>query len=255
MQKLLERSLKLGLVLLVGSIGLTACPSTDTSPLPPPPAITDISAGGGLVQMAGWGTLLKGAFQFVGSGVANLNNGLIDSGGTFTFKLPTTYPAASGLLKVSNVIGTGCTTTPTDSIGAFASLFLQNQNENQAHGAVIIKSPANDGLLHVNDEVVQFWIFAPKAFTVTGAKGCSTLSPRVSADASFKPGWNYLVEQFVGVSPDGKTILEGKLKVLSTLPPQFQWFENTISPASTPLNPMTRTLLEPFLLNQNQNFR
>jgi hypothetical protein len=235
MQNILQRSLKFGLLLAAFSLGLTACPTADAIPPIPKPVDSGVAADGGTPQLQGWSAVLKGAFLFFGSGSTKLNEGSIGTDGKFTFKLPTVYPVATALVKANVAFGTGCTINPPDADVAIAFLYVQSQAETVVHDALIYLSPTADyNTVHQNDEVVQFWMFASKAFTVTGTKGCSAISPRLSLDANFRAGWNYAVEKFLNLNPDG-SILEGKLRAVATLPTGFRWFENPIAAASSPI--------------------
>jgi hypothetical protein len=235
MHKELERIVQFGLLFLVIGLGLTACPNSVSTT--PPNEGASIAADGGLVQISNWSASTKGTFYFPDNTlVSNLNTGTIDADGKIMFKLPTPYPADLKLLKVTDLIGTGCTVTPADSAIALTYLYLQIEKASARSASVIKFSPSNDGLLHVDDEIVQWWVYAPKSFSVKGAKGCGALFPKDTADISFTPGWNYLIQQLVSVSSDGKTVLEGNLKVLSVLPSQFQWSD--LKSANTVHNPV-----------------
>jgi hypothetical protein len=221
-----------GLIVIV-SLGLVACPSTSAEPPSPPPGNSSVPAEGGSVQLVNWTELhaVTGVFQFFGyKASTNLSSGTVDAQGRLSFKLAT--PPATELIKVGAFFGTGCTITPPDSSFAAAYLLVQAKTQTSAHSTALVWQHSQTAL-SVGDEVLDFWAYAPQAFTAKGAKGCSSLASNSAIDASLKQGWNYFVEEVTQVSPDGKMVLEWKAKTLAALPKDYLWFER---PADAPAN-------------------
>lgn len=228
---MLQRNLgKLSLLVLITSFSLVACPSPD----PQPPAL-GASAKAGAVQLVNWNELHPevGSYQIKPPGKTSVTFGAIDSTGHLSYKLPDTlaYEAAA-----SQLFGTVCTITPANSTFVPAYFFVKSQNDPSSHLLLSAKLQSSSAPT-VNDQYLDGWVYASKAFSVKGAKDCAPLLKNFSFDLQFQQGWNNIFDTLVSLSPDGKQVTEWHTTASNgIIPADFVWKQdpNAANVFSTP---------------------
>ncbi len=223
-------SWKFSFLVLVTSFSLVACPSTE----PQPPTV-GASPKAGNVQLVNWNELHPeiGSYQIKPPGKTPITFGSIDSTGHLSYKLPDTlgYEAAA-----SQLFGTACTITPVNSTFVPAYFFVKSQNDPSSHLLLSAKLQSSSAPT-VNDQYLDGWVYAPKAFSVKGAKDCAPLLKNFSFDLQFQQGWNNIYDTLVSLSADGKQVTEWHTTASNnTIPTDFVWKQdpNAANVFSTP---------------------
>jgi hypothetical protein len=239
-----KNSWELSLLVLVTSFNLIGCGNSD----PPPPPLS-ATAKAGFVQLVNWNELHPevGSYQIKTQGVAAITFGSIDNTGHLSYKLPDTlnFEAAA-----SQWFGTACNMTPANSTFVPAVFYVKSQNDPASHLLFTAKLKSSNAL-SVNDQALGSWIYAPKAFSVKGAKNCAPQFVNISFDLQFQQGWNNIINTVISLSPDGKQITELQMTATNaTIPTDFVWKQD-----SNGVNVLSTNTLDVTALKFSQTMR